>query len=187
MLPISFHAPAFGPALWRRAGPFGVALLGLVAAASARADVYRWVDAQGRVQLSDAVPERYQKSAVRIDTRRSELSEAQRAEVAARRSRQQAQDLAADARRTVNAPATAPSAEPLAEAQAGTASLSKPRTVPGTPDVDCERQWRDYFDSQSCFAPYFTDQGVRGEAFSRCKEVENPSQRCGPAKNPPVD
>ncbi|HEX9450848.1 MAG TPA: DUF4124 domain-containing protein [Burkholderiales bacterium] len=44
------------------------------------ADIYRWVDENGRIQFSDVVPEKYKKSAKRMDSRQYELSPEQRKE-----------------------------------------------------------------------------------------------------------
>ena len=47
-------------------------------------DIYRWVDENGRIQFSDVVPEKYKKSAKKIDSRQYELSAEQRREAEAR-------------------------------------------------------------------------------------------------------
>jgi hypothetical protein len=39
----------------------------LVSVASWAGDLYRWVDDQGKAQLSQTVPEKYRQSAVRVD------------------------------------------------------------------------------------------------------------------------
>ena len=63
----------------------GIAALGAVFSLPLHAaDVFRWVDENGRTQISDMVPEKYRKSAVKIDSYRYELSAEQRAEVDAR-------------------------------------------------------------------------------------------------------
>ena len=60
----------------------GIAALGAVFSLPLHAaDVFRWVDENGRPQISDIVPEKYRKSALKIDSHRYELSAEQRAEV----------------------------------------------------------------------------------------------------------
>src|SRR5688572_22583520 len=55
----------------------------LPVAPAGAADIYRWVDENGKVHMSDVVPEKYRKSAKRIGSP-SEVSPAQREEAEAR-------------------------------------------------------------------------------------------------------
>jgi hypothetical protein len=145
------------------------------------ADIYRWVDENGRTQMSDVVPERYRSRATRVDSRQFELSDAQRKEAAARAERERAAEAEARARR-----AQAPVDPAAASAPAG-ASAPTPRVQPNRGGSECDRLWQDYRESQECFAPYQRVQiGPSAEAFKRCKQVDNPSQKCGPSKWQPV-
>ena len=73
-----------------------------------------------------------------------------------------------------------------ARASSGTAgSLSGPAGIVGSgasSSAECTALRREYARSQACFAPYrLANGGLKPEAFKRCKEVENPSVRCGSA------
>jgi septal ring factor EnvC (AmiA/AmiB activator) len=138
------------------------------------ANIYRWTDEQGRTHLSDTVPERYKKVAIQVDSKEFELSEREKSDAAARLAKERAQAEAAAQRARADA-AARPAA---ASVQASAASSASDKT-----ESECDRLWRTYTESQECFAPYQTRFGTRPEAFERCKSVENPSQRCGPAKN----
>src|SRR5262245_969082 len=52
----------------------------LVAPLAHSADIYRWVDEQGRTHISDTVPERYRGVATRLDAKPIEPTAQQRAE-----------------------------------------------------------------------------------------------------------
>lgn len=47
---------------------------------TAAADMYRWLDENGRVSISDNVPERYRDAATKIDTNALDISDSQRRE-----------------------------------------------------------------------------------------------------------
>lgn len=144
-------------------------LLGLLAFPACAADIYRWVDENGKVHVSDVVPEKYRSSARRIDSRESEVSPQQRAEAEAR--------AAAD-RAKANAAATA--AAPAGAAQPTGQPASKP---PAAAETDCEQAHRLYKESIDCFAPFVTAGGsVKGDAFKQCTPLADPSPRCGPPK-----
>lgn len=153
-----------------------VAVLALAPALSLSATIYRWVDDQGRTHLSDSVPERYESKAIKIDSKQFELPASERAAAAARLARERAQRAqAADAQ--ARATATAASAP----AQAASNATQSPASYGA--GTECDRLWQAYHESQACFAPYQSrHRGTKAEAFESCKPVENPSQRCGPAK-----
>lgn len=141
------------------------------------ADIYRWVDDQGRTHIADTVPERYRGVATRLDSTGPQPSAQQRSEAIERAARDRARVAELDAARQAQAPASAASA----------AAPSGPATQrSNTGGSECDRMWQEYFDSQVCFGPYYLQQGgIRAEAHSKCKEVKNPSQQCGPAKYVP--
>jgi hypothetical protein len=142
-----------------------------VASASLAAEIYRWVDDQGRTHLSDVVPEKYKSSATKVESRQFELSESQRKEAAARTAQE------TEAKRVA---AHASAASSPGQARISASAASQPGTSGGS---DCDRRWQAYRESQECFAPYLRrDAGPPPEAFERCKQVENPSQLCGPSK-----
>jgi hypothetical protein len=137
----------------------------LPVAPAGAADIYRWVDENGKVHMSDVVPEKYRKSAKRIGSP-SEVSPAQREEAEAR--------AAADrARATAAAEKAAPAASPAAQAKPAARA-----------ETDCEKAHRIYKESLDCFARYTTVRGAtRAEAFNHCTAMPDPSHRCGPAPN----
>jgi hypothetical protein len=137
------------------------------------ADIYRWVDDQGRVHIGDTVPDRYRRVATKLDSKAHEPSARQRTEAAERAAKDKARLAEFDAARQAQAPASSASAPPQRAA-------SRSANTGGS---ECDRLWQEYHESQVCFGPYFLGQGgIRAEAFSKCKEVKNPSQQCGPSK-----
>lgn len=63
-------------------------------------------------------------------------------------------------------------------ATATDATSSTPATRPmdmGEKRMRCREKWREYRESQACFAPYrLANGGVKAEAFKYCKEVKQP-------------
>lgn len=140
------------------------------------ADVYRWVDDQGRTHVADTVPERYRGVATRLDSQGPQPSAQQRSEAIERAAKDRARLAELDAARQAQAPASSASA-------ATSPPVARRNSSGGS---ECDRMWQEYFDSQVCFGPYHLGQGgVRAEAHGKCKEVLNPSQQCGPAKYVP--
>lgn len=136
------------------------------------ADVYRWVDENGRVQFSDTVPEKYRDKATRLDTRPSELTDAQRREAEARalQARAKAADVAAAQARAASAPPRPPPA-PVAAASAAAPT-----------STDCATLHRLYQESQDCFGPYRTVHGTtKAEGYEKCTVVADPTPQCGHA------
>src|SRR6185369_5292150 len=126
--------------------------------------MYRWVDENGKVHVSDLVPERYKKTAKRIDSTQFEVSAADR---------KAAEDRAAAdrAREKASATAMAPPSQPAA----------KPKPFG---ESECEAAHRQYKESMACFAPFVADNGImKAEAFEKCTSVPDPSPRCGPVKS----
>ena len=140
------------------------------------ADIYRWVDDQGRTHMADTVPERYKGVATKLDSTAPQPSAQQRSEAIERAAKDRARLAELDAARQAQAPGSGASA-----------ATSRPVTQrTSTGGSECDRMWQEYFDSQVCFGPYHLGQGgIRAEAHSKCKEVLNPSQKCGPAKYTP--
>lgn len=134
------------------------------------ADVYRWVDELGRVHFSDSVPDRYRDQATKLDTRPSELSDAQRKEAEARAVQAQVQAAEAAAAKARATPAAALSV-PMAKASA-----------PAPKATDCATLHRLYQESLDCFGPYRTVHGTtKAEAFDKCSVVADPTPQCGAA------
>ena len=131
-------------------------------------DIYRWVDETGRTHLSDVVPDRYKRSAVRVDPQSPEPTPAQRREAEARAARERQR---------------AASIQPAASAVSAAGSLSAATAASAAPtgaQADCETSRRRYRESQECFAPFRLANGaVRAEAFEHCTVVPDPSVTCG--------
>lgn len=148
-----------------------------VSAAASSQEVYRWVDEQGRTHVSDAVPDQYKRTARVIDTSRSKITDAQRAAGAARAEKERARSDEYTAARERREKA-------FAQAAGNAAAQSKPPAGKAARQgaTECEQLWQTYRESQECFAPYGRQEhGVRLEAFQHCKQVDNPSQQCGPS------
>ena len=162
-----------GPVVVRRLAV--LTLLGAAAVVNA-ADIYRWVDEHGRTHMADTVPERYKHSAKRLDGRKYELSEADKAAAHAARERMRAEQADEKARRS--------EAEAQKGAQAPAAmSGAKPGRPVEAAGTECDRLWRAYYASQACFGPWRTTD----ESHARCKETVSPAQQCGPSRFPPPD
>jgi len=146
----------------------------LFALSAQAAVIYRWVDEDGRTHVSDVVPEKYRKSATRIDSSRSEIPTEQRkqAEQAAAKNKALAEEAASRRQRTqAIQPSTAPSQPSAAK-----------RPARGVTDAtDCET-WRSlYRESMECFAPFRTTNGAtKAEAFEKCNPIPSPELKCGP-------
>ncbi|MFJ7567158.1 DUF4124 domain-containing protein [Herminiimonas sp. NPDC097707] len=137
------------------------------------ADIYQWVDENGRTQVSDVVPARYKNVATKVDTSASELTESQRQEARTRAEREK--QKAKEAAQAMQPASPVPSAGQLTPSS-------------GMRETECEALMRAYRESQECFAP-FVFRGpdgrprrggrVREEAFLYCTSVPDPSQQCG--------
>lgn len=142
--------------------------------------IYSWVDQNGRTQMSDVVPEKYKKTATRIESARYELSDAQRAESDARVNvdKSRAADTAARQEKARSEAASAASAPP------STVVRQSPRAA-NNEASDCATLHRLYRESDACFAPYKTTNGAtKAEGYARCTERLDPTFKCGPYKGP---
>ena len=141
--------------------------------------ICRWVDENGRSQISDVVPQRFKHIASCIDSRQYELSPEQR-----READQRAADERSRARR---AAASAPTNPAPAAARATAAAPRPPVKQPAevvTDATDCPTWWRLYDESSACFGPHRTTRGaVKPEAFDLCNVVPSPEPKCGLRRN----
>lgn len=142
------------------------------------ADIYRWVDEQGRTHLSDVVPERYLDSATRTDARVHELTPEQRREAEERTARDRL--YATPPAPAVSVPPTSPATAPLATPVPPVKRPVERVTV----STSCITWWRLYRESQECFGPFRTvGGGIKSEAFDHCNEIPSPETRCGPYRD----
>jgi hypothetical protein len=154
-----------------------VALGGLATAA----EVYRWVDEQGRVQLSDRPPPEATGPVIKRETPKDEVTPEQRKAAQQRAARDRARLKSAEAEREQ---ATASAPRPRTAASSGTANESDPSLPARASAEDC-RMWREaYRRNEACFAPFRTARGgIKPEAFSVCgPELVDPEFECGGRK-----
>ena len=151
---------------------FCVAALALIALQASAAPIYRWVDENGRTQMSDTVPEKYRKSAKRTDTEQFNVSPEARKLAEERGAKEKALvDQLASRRKNEEA-----SSSPAAPA----ASAPKSRDSDAANSSDCATWRRMYRESQACFAPYHNADGsLKPGAHENCTEVGNPEAKCG--------
>lgn len=133
-------------------------------------DIYRWTDETGRVHMSDSVPERYRAGATRIDSAQYLARDAEVREAATRAERDKARADAAVERQ-------APRARPQGLPQTTTA----PSQAAADVEAECAMAHRAFRASQECFGPFRNVNGsVKPEALAVCREVPDPTTRCGP-------
>jgi hypothetical protein len=144
------------------------------------ADIYRWVDEQGRVQMSDRPPPKSSgRPVTKHDSPKDEVTPEQRkaAQERAARDRQRLKGAEDD-----RAKAAAPQAvKPRPAASSGFADESDPSLPARASAEDC-RMWRqEYRRNAACFAPYrLVNGGIKPEAFSVCgPELLDPEFECG--------
>jgi hypothetical protein len=130
------------------------------------ADIFRWLDENGKVHYGDSVPERYKQKAKRVELKDVEPTGAQRPGAAGERAR-------TESPRAREAGPTAP--------QSGSAQT--PDATPARAD-GCEEQMKRYLDSLACFDAYRSAKGgIKPEAFQNCTEVKQPAG-CTAAPDP---
>jgi hypothetical protein len=150
--------------------------VGLYSSTVGATPVCRWVDASGRTQVAEVVPDKYKKVAICTDSQRFELSPEQ-----LRAARQRADDDSARAQKAA--------ARPPLERAPNSASRPGPASQPGvkrpievvTEATDCPTWRRLYDESVACFGPYRTTGGAtKVEAFDKCNVIPSPEPKCGP-------
>lgn len=139
--------------------------------AIAAADIYRWVDENGRVSISDHVPARYRDVATKIDTSAADISDSQRRQAleSADRERQRA-------RESIETANTAP-------AQAKPVKAGELKPSPNVNESECDALIRAYRESGECFAPFkqYAADGsftMREEAYRYCTSIPAPFDKC---------
>lgn len=147
----------------------------VLSVASAAVDMYRWVDENGRVSVSDNVPARYRDVATKIDTSASDISDIQRQEALMRADQERQR-----AKASIDTAKTAPTQPALVKA----GELKPPR---GKGETECDALIRAYRESQECFAPFKLrkadgrlrqDGAVREEALLYCTSIPDPFRQC---------
>ena len=134
------------------------------------ADVFRWVDENGKVHYGDAIPEKYKQQAKKVDAAGAGVTGAQRQEAESRSAKEKAKAESLQKARESQADVPQPAAPPAAD-------------VPKA-GAECEEQMKKYLESQDCFAPYVNATGgIKPEAFQHCTEVKQP-KGCFPKSGP---
>ena len=136
-------------------------------------EIFMWVDARGRVQISDVVPDKYRSVAKKVDSQSFDVSAQDRADAQARAAQEKLKAAQIESGLTSTPPQPgAPNGRP-------TNSRATPTSTPPA-SSDCASLQHAYVESQECFAPYVMANGaIRSEAFKHCKTVIDPSLKCG--------
>lgn len=135
-------------------------------AGTANAELFKWVDENGKTHYGDSVPERYQQKqqSLKVDKAPSQAD----------------RDAALQRIQKEKNAANALKAQRDAKAGAG----GKPaKAVAGAPanETACQKEWRLFLDSKTCFEPFRTATGgIRAEAYQHCKEMIEPKSICPP-------
>lgn len=138
-----------------------VVLAGALATAHA-AEVYKWVDENGRVHYGNSVPDAQKSKAKAVELKGAQLTADQRAAAEARLEREKAALQEMSRKR-----------EPT---QPPVATLPAPKPAPAGGKPTCEQEWARFHQSAACFAPYrLATGGIKAEAFKVCAEVPTPS------------
>lgn len=149
-----------------------MAAVALVATSASAATIYRWVDENGRTQLSDTVPEKYRKSAKQVDSEQFKASPEAKKAAEERTAREKTLANELDGQRKKE--------EAGAASAASAASAQKNRKAGAADASDCASWRRLYRESQACFAPYHNiDGSLKPGAYDNCSQVDNPEIKCG--------
>jgi hypothetical protein len=161
---------------WATGMAFG---LGLVSLAAHPSSICRWVDGNGRTQLSDVVPDQYKLLAICSDSQKYELKPVQKSDTDRQKPRQET-----TARHEIAGPPALAASSPFGASPVGVLPGAKRPTAVITEDMDCATRWHIYDESVECFRPYRTTRGAtKPEAFDHCNDILSPEIRCGPPSN----
>jgi hypothetical protein len=153
-------------------------LAALATTAAHAADIYRWVDDEGRTHMSDTVPDRYRARAQRYDADAFKANDADQKASRERTDRIKREGDAMERARAAPA-ASAPvviGVDGAAQGAAGSGASSSESASP----AQCQASWDAFSASQACFQRFRNANAtVRAEAFQTCgAPVAQPT--CGP-------
>ena len=137
-----------------------------VSAAALGAEIFKWVDDQGRTQYGQSVPDKYRKSAIKVEREIATPTDAQRQEAAARaaKDKEKAETMAARKKTEPGRPRPAPAPSPASVAAVDDKASR------------CEAEKQKYRESETCFAPYRTPTGaIQPEGFEHCVAMKEPA------------
>lgn len=156
--------------------------LALLSPVARSTSIFRWMDDNGRMQMSDVVPDKYKNSSTCSDSQKYELSTEQKREVEQRADEEKIRKRHEMADSTTNAASRHLGS--TGSAALPTAKGAKRPTEVITDDTDCPTRWRIYDESVECFGPYRTTRGAtKPEAFDKCIDIPSPEIMCGPRRN----
>lgn len=157
------------------------AIMAALATTAGAVEVYRWVDDNGQVHLSDQVPRKYKKDATRIEVPTPKAQDATQEPPA-----EPLVKIPVKKGEGKKPPEEqAPVSEKPADEAAKSASSTDEAPAENKEETECERLQRLYQESEACFARFRTATGgVKAEAFRHCKDQPDPSARCGIVKLP---
>lgn len=142
----------------------------------------RWIDEEGRTQVSDKVPPKYKQVAKCADAAQYNPTDAQRREAEARAQADRQAEAKAQAAREATAKGQKAAAKASGDRSLQGNAPLKPESVSST--KDCATLHRLYRESQECFAAFrLSNAAVRPEAYKSCTEVLDPSPQCGPPED----
>jgi hypothetical protein len=155
-------------------------VLGFLCAASTvvyAVDIYRWVDERGQQQMADRVPEKYRDVAVKINSRRFELTPEQQRESDGRASQESDRIAKAKAEREAKEQRQRQldeEAAALAKTPAATGQQAASK-----PPKNCNDQWREFWEKTSCYLPYRNTNGSLRPGWEQiCKDMQSPAPVC---------
>ncbi len=158
-------------------------VLALSAPSVQAAEIFRWVDAGGRVHYSDNRHDAERFNGTSFDPRISDSSAEQRQEAAARAARERSQLMAIERQRAAD------QSQAQAQALQAARALARPvqpggelvRQIALQPGASCAARISAYTRSQECFARFRVGRGERpAGAYAACgNELPDPSPDCG--------
>lgn len=144
-------------------------VLAYFSAPCAAVEIFQWVDEAGKTHMSDVVPDKYKATAKRFNSRKYELSDAERKNEEAR---------VAKEKRRIEHPKIESVEPPDVDTAPETASLP----LAPMPQTTCTQKWDAYYRSQECFAKFMIRFGegslLKPEAYAACQNVESPAMVC---------
>jgi FtsZ-interacting cell division protein YlmF len=140
--------------------------LACVLTGPAHAELFKWVDENGKTHYGDQVPERYQQKQQSLKVDKAPSQDERNAALL----RIQKEKNAANAMKAQRDARSELAGRPAKSAPAGPAN-----------ETACQKEWRVFLDSKTCFQPFRTaNGGIRAEAYQHCKEMPEPRSICPP-------
>jgi hypothetical protein len=140
----------------------------LMSAVAYCGDIYKWVDADGKVHYGNAIPKSHKDDAMKVDVYVPVVTDKQRQEAEARA----AKDKESLKPKPIPMPGPSPVSNPVASSSVQASKSGNPYT---DKKLRCEEEWRKYRESLDCVAPYMNGAGaLRAEAYDHCVMLKQP-------------